>query len=73
MYGYDPILKEFLVNGFRYGFRIQFVGENLLILKVLWFSQTLLVSSYARKCDAGRIVGPYSSPPFPLFSIRYCS
>jgi len=25
---YDPIFKEFLVNGFRYDFRIQFVGER---------------------------------------------
>ena len=26
--GYDPSLKRFLVDGFRYGFRIHFVGER---------------------------------------------
>ena len=26
--GYDIILKQFLVDGFRYGFRVNFVGER---------------------------------------------
>ena len=28
LHGYDRFLKQFLVDGFRFGFRIHFVGER---------------------------------------------
>ncbi|CAH3177629.1 unnamed protein product, partial [Porites lobata] len=28
LHGYDRVLKQFLVDGFRFGFRIHFVGER---------------------------------------------
>ena len=44
LHGYDRVLKQFLVDGFRSGFRIHFVGERFsyespMILKALWISQ----------------------------------
>ena len=60
-----------MVTGFTFGFRIGFLGERRAAespnLKSA-LQQPLIVQSKLRKeCEAGRIVGPFLSPPFQNF------
>ncbi|XP_053395182.1 uncharacterized protein LOC123542500 isoform X1 [Mercenaria mercenaria] len=71
--GYDLKLTEYLVNGFKQGFKIPFTGthhntfpgnlksatENLEVLKL----------KIAVEIDAGRVAGPFNEPPFSNFMI----
>ena len=57
--GYDIILKQFLVDGFCYGFHVNFVGEHA--------SSESPHAKLHQECDAGRIVRPFSTPPFLNF------
>ena len=69
--GYDIILKQFLVDGFRYGFRVNFVGERASSespnLKSALERPDITRAKLHQECDAGRIVGPFSTPPFLNF------
>ena len=69
--GYDIILKQFLVDGFRYGFRVNFVGEHASSespnLKSALERPNITCAKLHQECDAGRIVGPFSTPPFLNF------
>lgn len=71
--GYDPTLSKFLVEGFKFGFKIPFQGtrqfrfsENLSSLKgnefVLW--QTI-----NKELELGRVAGPFASIPFPNLQV----
>ena len=66
--GYDIILKLFLVDGFRYGFRVNFVGERASSespnLKSALERPDITRAKLHQECDAGRIVSPFSTPPF---------
>ena len=69
--GYDPSLKRFLVDGFRYGFRIHFVGERRAYdspnLKSALDKPDITSEKLRKGCEAGRIVGPFPAPPFRNF------
>lgn len=69
--GYDIVLKQFLVDGFRYGFRVNFVGERLAVespnLQSALERPEITSAKLRKECEAGRIVGPFSTPPFPNF------
>ena len=69
--GYDIILKRFLVDGFRYGFRVNFVGGRVSYespnLKTALERPDITRAKLRKECDAGRIVGPFSTPPFLNF------
>ena len=58
--GYDEGLSRFLVNGFRYGFRVCFVSERLTSespnLKSALEQLEIVRTKLHKECDAGRIV-----------------
>ena len=68
--GYDRTLKQYLINGFRFGFRINFIGEitsfEALNLKSALQNPDILFS----KLDAGRIAGPLALHSFLFFVHR---
>ena len=68
---YDPDLKNFLVDGFSLGFRIGFAGtSNSLLAPNLRSAEEqpeVLSAKLDKEWSAGRIVGPFSSPPFANF------
>lgn len=69
--GYDMALTHYLIDGFRFGFRVHFVGERLAYespnLKSALEQPELVKAKLGKECDAGRIVGPFTTPPFPNF------
>ena len=64
-------LARYLVHGFRYGFRIQFIGNRAPFespnLKSAVQNPDLVLSKLQKEIDAGRIVGPLTNAPFPDF------
>ena len=72
--GYQSHLATYLVNGFRYGFRIQFIGDRTRFespnLKSALQNPELVMSKLQKEISAGRIAGPFTRPPPPpLFPI----
>lgn len=69
--GYDQALKQYLINGFRFGFRINFTGEITSFeapnLKSALQNPDTLFSKLSKDLDAGRIAGPFDTAPFPVF------
>lgn len=67
--GYDMTLTHYLIDGFRFGFRVNFVGERLAYespnLKSALEQPEVVKAKLGKECDAGRIVGPFTTPPFP--------
>jgi len=68
--GYNPDLVLFLCNGFRFGFRVNFMGERHSFdspnLKSALEQPEITLSKLRKECEAGRIAGPFK-PPFPIF------
>ena len=68
---YEPNLKSFLIDGFSLGFRIGFVGTSKSLLAPNLRSADeqpeVLSAKLDKEWSAGRIVGPFSSPPFANF------
>ena len=68
---YDPRLAQFLIDGFSFGFRIVFVGKSRLRLASNLRSAkehpNILAAKLEKELCAGRIVGPFSRPPFDNF------
>ena len=64
--GYDIILKQSLVDGFCYGFRVNFVGERISSespnLKSALERSDITSAKLRKECDAERVVGPFSTP-----------
>ena len=73
--GYDPVLKQFLVEGFRCGFRVNYVGERSASaspnLKVPWSNRRLLVLNYARNVMQGELSDRFQLPPFLNFVVLH--
>lgn len=71
LHGYDSALASYLIDGFRFGFRVHFVGERLSYespnLKSAIDQPDLVKAKLSRECAAGRIFGPFTTPPFPNF------
>ena len=69
--GFHPPLRQFLVNGFSYGFRVGFVGNRRAFqspnLKSALEQPQAVRSKLLKELEAGRIRGPFSHPPFPEF------
>ena len=55
-------LTHYLIDGFRFGFRVHFVGERLA-----YESPHLKSALEQPECNAGRILGPFTTPPFSNF------
>ena len=70
--GYHPPLRQFLVNGFSYGFRVGFVGERRAAqspnLKSVIEQPQAVRSKLLKQLEAGRIRGPFPRPPFREFA-----
>jgi len=69
--GYDVALTHYLTDGFRFGFRVHVVGERLVYespnLKSALEQPELVKAKLGKEYDAGRIVGPFTTLPFPNF------
>ena len=67
--GYAPALKQYLIDGFSFGFRIKFMGERRPFespnLKSAQEQPHVVTAKLEKELEAGRIAGPFSSPPFP--------
>lgn len=69
--GYDPELSEFLLEGFRNGFRVGYEG-NELGSEVRWSNNLksavdnprVMSDKIKKERDAGRVAGPFQEPPF---------
>ena len=72
--GYPADLKHFLISGFSFGFRISYVGERQTFesrnLKSALEKPHVVLSKLNKEREAGRIAGPFTVPPFPIF---HCS
>ena len=66
---YVSNLARYLVQGSRYGFRIQFIGNRAPFespnLKSALQNPDLVMSKLQKEIYAGRIVGPLTNAPFP--------
>ena len=74
--GYRSHLATYLVNGFRYGFRIQFISDGTRgespNLKSALQNPDLVKSKLQNEISAGGIAGPYTPPPrFYTFFWRF--
>ncbi|XP_070198593.1 uncharacterized protein [Littorina saxatilis] len=69
--GYDSKKAEFLLDGFRHGFRVGFQGKVTSIvhknLKSAALQPQVVDQHIKKKISAGRMHGPFVSPPFPQF------
>ena len=69
--GYSPALKTLLVDGFRNGFRISYIGELSSFespnLQSALQNPEIVSAKLMKEIDAGRVVGPFKAPPFPNF------
>lgn len=69
--GYHSPLRQFLVNGFSYGFRVGFVGNRRASqspnLKSAIEQPQAVRSKLLKELEAGRIRGPFPHPPFLEF------
>ena len=68
---YVSHLAIYLVHGFRYGSRIQFIGNRAAFespnLKSALQNPDLVMSKLQKEIDAGRIVGRFTNAPFRDF------
>lgn len=71
--GYDLEKKQYLVNGFRYGFHLHFEGKRVFQdspnLKSADLNPTTVDQKIKKELDAGRIAGPFSGNPFQNIKI----
>ena len=71
LHGYNPALTQYLIEGYSLGFRINFVGERCAMdspnLKSALERPIVTSAKLQKECDAGRIVGPFATPPFSNF------
>ena len=69
--GYSPALKTLLVDGFRNGFRISYIGELSSFespnLRSALQNPEIVSAKLMKEIEAGRVVGPFKTPPFPNF------
>ena len=72
-HGYDSVLRQYLIDGhgFRFGFRINFVGERTVSecsnLKCALSHSDIIAAKIRKECDVGRLVGPFTTSPFRNF------
>ena len=65
------VQPRFLIDGFTFGFGLGFMGDERstesLNLKSALSQPQVVPAKLEEKRSAGRIAGPFSSPPFPYF------
>ena len=70
-HGYDSVLRQYLIDGFRFGFWINFLGERAVSeccnLKSALSHPDKTATKIRKECDAGRLAGPFTTPPFRNF------
>lgn len=70
---YDPTSRQFLINGFTFGFRIPFIGTRTFRLCCNLKSATnypdILQEKLSTEIANGRIAGPFPQPPFQNMQI----
>ena len=70
---YDKVATQFLINGFRNGFKIGHYEKPASILSNTDISDEIETDIIKHKIDKelnlGRIAGPFSEPPFPEFQL----
>ncbi|XP_069108938.1 uncharacterized protein [Argopecten irradians] len=66
--GYDSSKIEFLENGFKFGFKLQYKGTRAFRdsknLKSALDNANILNEKMTKEISAGRIAGPFANPPF---------
>ena len=71
LHGYDHDYKRFLIDGFTFGFRLGFMGDERSLessnLQSALSQPQVVSAKLEKERAAGRIAGPFSSPPFPYF------
>ena len=71
--GYDHPTVEFLRCGFTEGFSIHFNGDLTEIVSKNLLSAiqqpAVVEAKLSKEIDAGRIAGPFQTPPFPKFRV----
>ena len=72
---YNPILKKYLISGFRHGFDIGFRGEvncnpSVRNLQSTKEHKLAVTEALAKEVLVGRIAGPFASPPFSSFQLN---
>lgn len=71
--GYDSDRDQFLLNGFRSGFNLEFEGKRgyqfSLNLKSALENKEVVNDKIFKELQAGRIQGPFSDPPIPSIKI----
>jgi hypothetical protein len=69
--GYEPTLRDYIVNGFLYGFDIGFIGEVSIVesqnMKSARDRPDIVDNKLAKEIEAGRISGPHFHQPFTDF------
>jgi len=67
--GYPFPLKDYLLRGFNFGFRVHFEGERRVFappnLKSALAQPDIVRDKLNKEITAGRIAGPFHNPPFP--------
>ena len=75
--GYPARSKQYLLDGFSFGFSIDYVGprQNFssknLISAITY--PTAVDAKLDKEIDLGRIVGPFDTRPFSYQEMVYCS
>lgn len=74
-YYYDTILTEQLNRGFKLGFDLGYRGFpnstlNVTNLKSARDNKHVVATALSKEVEAGRLLGPFPSPPFDLFQIN---
>lgn len=71
--GYNNVTSDYLIRGFLHGFSIRYFGSLLAIrspnLKSAMDNPTSVNDKLSKELAAGRIVGPFDSPPFETFRV----
>lgn len=71
--GYPPRSRKYLIEGFRFGFSIDYVGHRSNFVSKNLLSATTnpkaVDEKLAKEIQLGRIVGPFDGQPFPVFHV----
>ena len=71
--GYNNVTSDYLIQGFLHGFSIRYFVSLLAIrspnLKSAMDNPTSVNDKLSKELGAGRIVGPFDSPPFETFRV----
>ena len=71
--GYDAALTSNLCDGFTFGFPLHFKGDRISFFATNLISAQqhleIVSAKIPKELAAGRLAGPFDSPPFPNFRV----